>query len=242
MNAFEKLRAYVLEIESTADLLATKAREKEDADGRASLASTLTLTYAELRRRLSEAATREALKALDLPATSWTLGLLRDVEPLVFNAKWFLVEADPIRRPVDFAAWGRAIDQLRVRVQELRNLSCFAANAAEPVETQSRLALAPGGFSLGDKLYRLTGRPLEMLRVLLNSKHYAATVTQLRIEMKINDEVVSFPEQVIRDAAKALRAALRRAANKPKTWEPVPSAGTGEQISYRLDLEKISSE
>jgi hypothetical protein len=61
--------------------------------------------------------------------------------------------------------------------------------------------------------------------------------------MKVDDEAASFPEQVIRDTAKRLRAALRKALGLPfkgkasqKAVDPLPSKGKGEYLTYSLIL------
>jgi hypothetical protein len=77
-----------------------------------------------------------------------------------------------------------------------------------------------------------------MLRVLLASPHHTATADQLREQMGVDDQAVTYPEQVIRDPAKKLRAALReaaRAAGRPFPRDPLPSTGRGRELTYRLD-------
>ena len=61
----------------------------------------------------------------------------------------------------------------------------------------------------------------------------------------MNDEDVTFPEQVIRDTAKKLRAALKQAAkqightNLQRLW-PLQSIGKGEYLTYSLAPELFS--
>jgi hypothetical protein len=112
-------------------------------------------------------------------------------------------------------------------------------NGGRGPDRAGRLALAPGGFTLGERLHPLTGRPRQMLHVLLGSSHHTATAARLRQEMDIDEESVTFPEQVIRDTASALRRALKRAASAtglscPK--DPLPSTGRGEELTYSLSL------
>jgi hypothetical protein len=103
-----------------------------------------------------------------------------------------------------------------------------------PVPT-NRLALADGGFTLWGTFQLLTGRPQQLLTVLLASRHNSATSGTLRSEMDVDDEGVSYPEQVVRDAAKDLRTALRKAAGKGADYNPVPSTGRGDDLTYHLD-------
>src|SRR5262249_10767906 len=100
------------------------------------------------------------------------------------------------------------------------------------------IELADGGFALHGAFFPLTGRPLAMLRVLLKSFHRSATADHLREEMKINDQEVTYPEQVILDTASKLRAALTEAARAAglEVKNPLPSVGSGEDLTYRLGL------
>jgi hypothetical protein len=98
------------------------------------------------------------------------------------------------------------------------------------------IALVPGGYTLGGRTYSLTGRPLALLRALLAAPGWCATAEQLRTALGVDDDQVTYPEQVIRDAAGDLRASLRRAAGLGKDQDPLPSTGRGAELSYQLHL------
>jgi hypothetical protein len=109
---------------------------------------------------------------------------------------------------------------------------------APPSPTFADLQLAPGGFTCRSDFHELTGRPLDMLRALLSALDHRLTADQLRVGLRINDEEVEFPQQVVRDMACKLRAVLRKA------WEqagvpmknPLPHSGSGRDLSYALQL------
>jgi hypothetical protein len=151
------------------------------------------------------------------------------VEPEGYDAGWAL---DDKRRlafhwAVAMRVFSRLIDA---------NEQAGPLPAEQPLAS---LGLAPGGFTLGGKRHSLTGRPLEMLRVLLASPDHTATADHLRKEMGVNDEAVTYPEQVIRDTAKKLRAALRgaaEAAGRACPPDPLPSTGRGRDLTYRLAI------
>jgi hypothetical protein len=76
-----------------------------------------------------------------------------------------------------------------------------------------------------------------MLEVLLASRGRRATADGLRREMRIDDESVDNPEQVVKDTASALRDALRKAAClRPRGRNPLPSTGRGRDLAYHLAL------
>jgi hypothetical protein len=80
------------------------------------------------------------------------------------------------------------------------------------------------------------GRPLAMLKALLTTQDERCTVNDLRKAMNIDEEAVSYPEQVIRDTAKRLRTALKRAweAARQEITDPLPSIGRGGELTYAL--------
>jgi hypothetical protein len=98
------------------------------------------------------------------------------------------------------------------------------------------IELVDGGFALRGKFCPLAGRPLTMLRVLVDSPHRSAKADRLREEMGVNDEKVEYPEQVIRDTAKILRKALKKAGGLSRKKNPLPHSGRGEDLAYRLNL------
>lgn len=111
-----------------------------------------------------------------------------------------------------------------------------------------KLALAPGGFTLGSEVHELTVRPLQMLRILLKSRHHRVTADQLRDEMRA-DETATYSDQVVRDAATKLRGALKKAAKKTGLtcpnhvsqglW-PLLSTGKSKELAYTLAPELFS--
>jgi hypothetical protein len=105
------------------------------------------------------------------------------------------------------------------------------------------LAIVPGGFTLSGRRFRLSGRPWHMLRILLESRHQAAKVDDLRNRMGINDEPRDMPEQIVRDTACKLRKALRKAAKVIGCAidDPLPSIGRGQDLCYSLDLKNLVS-
>ncbi len=100
------------------------------------------------------------------------------------------------------------------------------------------LAVIPAGFTFHGKEYTLIGKPLVRLRVLLNSPHRRCSAEQLREAIGLDDAVVTYPEQVIRDTAKRLRAALVKAvsASGISCKTPLLSKGKGEDLTYILAI------
>jgi hypothetical protein len=108
-----------------------------------------------------------------------------------------------------------------------------------PESPDLKLNLAPGGFTWGGKPHQLVGKPLDMLRVLLDSPHFCETANRLRQRMGVDDEGVTFPEQVIKDTAHKLRKELKKAAKaagRTCPSNPLPSTGRGKDLTYRLNL------
>lgn len=104
---------------------------------------------------------------------------------------------------------------------------------------QSKLEVLPGGFAYEGRQRDLTGRPLAMLGVLLASPHNRESADKIREKIAVDDEAVTYPEQVIRDTAKDLRKALKAAladAGKDRNHDPLPSIGRGSELAYRLNL------
>jgi hypothetical protein len=101
-----------------------------------------------------------------------------------------------------------------------------------------RIELIDGGFALNGTPTDLTGRPLSMLRALLQDPNRRCGARKLREVMKVNDEAVTYPEQVVRDTAAVLRSALRQAlaALNVVCSDPLPSVGKGEGLTYKLNL------
>ena len=104
-----------------------------------------------------------------------------------------------------------------------------------PIE--SPVSLIAGGFLYGGKKTELSGRPYQMLCALLKLRFRSKSVTQLIDDMELDDDSVSFPDQVIKDSAKKLRVLKDAAklAGKPIA-NPLPSTGKGEDLAYKLSL------
>jgi hypothetical protein len=75
-----------------------------------------------------------------------------------------------------------------------------------------------------------------MLKALMGAHHRRLTADQLRAAMGLDEADVNEPDQVVRDAAKQLRAALRRAAEAAgvRCKDPLPSLGKGADLTYLL--------
>jgi hypothetical protein len=110
--------------------------------------------------------------------------------------------------------------------------------APTPPEDDRALRLIPGGFSYRGTSHDLAGRPREMLEALLGSPERRLTADQLRVAMKVDDAGVVYPEQVVRDTAGKLRAALRAAAGAAgqACEDPLPSIGRGRELTYTLAI------
>jgi hypothetical protein len=100
------------------------------------------------------------------------------------------------------------------------------------------LELAPGGFAYRGKVYDLIGRPQHMLKAILESHFRRCTASDLRDAIGVDDATVSYPEQVVKDAAKKLRRALVSAvtAEGLPRGNPLLSKGTGEDLTYILAM------
>jgi hypothetical protein len=100
------------------------------------------------------------------------------------------------------------------------------------------LTLIPGGYSLAGRHYRLTGKAVAMLKALLEEKQHRCLASALAKELEVDPDAVTYPEQVLRDTAKKLRASLRRAANEVglTTDNPLPSTGRGADLAYSLAI------
>jgi hypothetical protein len=100
------------------------------------------------------------------------------------------------------------------------------------------LEIIPAGFVYKGKTHDLVGQPLKMLGALLESRHGRCTRNELRERLNIDDENVEFPEQVIADTSKSLRAVLKDALREAgmSCENPLPSKGKGEELVYILDM------
>jgi hypothetical protein len=151
---------------------------------------------------------------------------------------------DEKRRADAAFGWGSLVpfaDPAPNAPEEVQGAGPLTANYATGREEALtvRIVLVPGGFELDGKHQQLTGRPLEMLRAILNARHYTETAENLRRALGIDDEFVELPDQVIKDTASDLRRALRSASRNsshPLPANPFPSNGRGPHLVYRLDL------
>src|SRR5262249_22536345 len=100
------------------------------------------------------------------------------------------------------------------------------------------ITLCAGGFEYANKFVPLTGKPRKMLEALLKSRYRRCTRNELRAPLSIDDEAVSYPDQVVLDTAKTLRATLRKTVMKAgKHCEnPLPSTGNRDDLAYTLAM------
>lgn len=120
----------------------------------------------------------------------------------------------------------------------LPDLSSEPEHAGTAGAQQPTIELIPGGFVYRGKQHELTGRPRDMLKALLQAPYFRRTASDLCKDMGVDDEAVTFPEQVVRDTAKESRAALRHAVQAVglSCDNPLPSGGRGKDLYYRLAL------
>jgi hypothetical protein len=158
----------------------------------------------------------------------------------------------PLDKPADWPppipfAW---LEQARRNLSEIADVmgrtsaarqveaAVQSAGPTAPDTAGDGLELVPAGFAFKGQVYDLTGKPRDMLAALLNARHRRCTVEDLRGALDVDDEAVNYPEQVIRDTAKALRQALRRAAKaaRLRCTNPLPSKGKGKDLAYILAM------
>jgi len=98
--------------------------------------------------------------------------------------------------------------------------------------------LIPGGFAYQGKPHNLTGRPRDMLAALLSSRFLRCTASELREKLGVDDEAVTYPDQVVKDAAGTLRQALKGAVKAAgmACKDPLPSTGKGKDLTYGLAM------
>jgi hypothetical protein len=113
-----------------------------------------------------------------------------------------------------------------------------ATSKEDESQSAANVELIPGGFLYKGKTHDLTGRPLEMLKALLKSCYLRLSASEVREALRVDDETVEFPEQVIKDTASELRLKLRKAVADAglKCDNPLPSLGKGKDLTYKLDL------
>jgi hypothetical protein len=105
-------------------------------------------------------------------------------------------------------------------------------------QPSQKIELVPGGFSFKGKVHDLTGKPRDMLSALLQARFHRCTVDQLRAAIRVDDDAVNFPEEVVKDTAKILRQALKaaRKAAHLSVKNPLPSSGRGKDLTYILEM------
>lgn len=132
----------------------------------------------------------------------------------------------------------RATAAIVAELRQVKKLRGFLSAPSDD-DPNNDIVIVAGGYRYGTKVRSLNGRPLAMLKALLDSDHHRLTRDQLRDKMKIDDAYVEYPWQVIKDAASALRASLRKAMGRAaKNHNPLPSEGRGDDLTYVLDLNK----
>jgi hypothetical protein len=107
------------------------------------------------------------------------------------------------------------------------------------LEEKTPIEIVPAGFRLdGGKVENLAGKPLAMLKVLLATSDGRLKAKDIRARVWPNN-VLTNPEQAVKDTAKKLRQALRQALRRlgvRAPGDPLPSAGRGQELTYRLCL------
>jgi hypothetical protein len=110
--------------------------------------------------------------------------------------------------------------------------------APAPTGVNAGLELIAGGISYRGHPVDLVGRPRQMLEALLRSRWRRLTAADLCKEMEVDTTYATFPEQVIKDTACTLRAALRaviKAAGQ-ECGDPIRSVGKGADLTYSLEM------
>jgi hypothetical protein len=116
------------------------------------------------------------------------------------------------------------------------------AASSGPEVPPADLEVVPGGFLLWATRHKLSGKPQEMLRMLLTARGRCCTADELRAALW-SDETTTYPEQAVRDTAKDLRQTLRIALQAEgvnldnlQRLSPLLSSGKGKDLSYGLEL------
>jgi hypothetical protein len=151
-----------------------------------------------------------------------------DVEPLSLRAALARVW-NTLARDSTYKLLGPMRDEFLLALEALTS---GLPPAAGPLE------LIDGGFAFRGRDFSLSGRPLAMLRELLAARHRRMTATGLASAMGVDPDAVTYPEQVVRDTAAALRCALRLAVEEAdlSCEDPLPSHGRGQDLTYQLSL------
>jgi hypothetical protein len=200
----------------------------------------------EITRRLADELLLDVNTVL---AETWdiltALGATVDVESDDFHRELYdrlrlQVESHRGRYPRldEIGLFRAAIKQETARVLETLGTQPRRQRKGKPPGDNDGPKLVPGGFEYKGKAHDLTGRPRDMLAALLESRHRRCAVSDLRRSLGVDDEAVEWPEQVIKDTAKELRAALRAAASGADVacGNPLPSTGKGRDLTYKLDM------
>jgi hypothetical protein len=120
-----------------------------------------------------------------------------------------------------------------------RNQTAREGRMSVPTKKTKSVTIIPGGFRYKNKNFSLTaGRLFDMLRALVESPHERLTSRELLEALKVDNESVTYPEQIIKDTAKKLRRALRQAVRKVglKCADPLPHIGKGQNLAYELAM------
>jgi hypothetical protein len=146
------------------------------------------------------------------------------------------LDADESKAAWDRGEYARVAASLARKVAGINTL--YERARAGTFLTAEAIEIIPGGFAYRGRPYDLVGRPRDMLEALLNARYRRATADDLRKAMGIDDETVNDPEQVVRDTAKILRHALRKAVQDAGVdcQDPLRSMGKGEDLTYSLEF------
>jgi hypothetical protein len=205
------------------------------------------------RKRLAQLAKETAqvlndLLAIELPRESRSIirrlrHLLPKLENLtdVIPALHEIIEAGPDgagcgmhQNPASWSEYRKQLHELALQwLTPLWSNVTFANDSPE-----NGVMLVDGGFEYGGKFHSLKGRPLQMLNAILHAPNNRMTREKLRNAMEVDDQAVTYPDQVISDTAGKLRSALRRAiADAGRDCkDPFPSTGRGADLTYSLSM------
>jgi hypothetical protein len=160
-------------------------------------------------------------------------------------ARWAGSRCQPGETEDCATRWGESIVGVKQALDRVMSMLALAPAGADrqqqkrvPADGGNSLELIPGGFAYKGKDHDLIGRPRDMLEALVKSPHRRYTAVGLRKALRVDDEAVTYPEQVVKDTATELRLHLRNAvADAGLTCaDPLPSLGKGKDLTYKLDL------
>jgi hypothetical protein len=151
---------------------------------------------------------------------------------------------DPAQWESDLASYGETLARVHAAWGPVK-MMLADTDKPNPLadETEAPLIeLVPAGFRLaGGPVEEMTGKPLAVLRALYGATGWRLTAEQIISDVWPDEDAVSYPQQALKDAASALRQALREAIRRRGKipGNPLPSRGKGADLTYRLDLSML---